>query len=61
MHFSQEKKNIELLPIMSAGQQEQGIRGGTSNAPVNTMLAKTLRIALEEQPKAMFIFVSCKH
>jgi cysteine desulfurase len=46
------KKNIELLPIISAGQQEQGIRGGTSNAPVNTMLAKTLRIALEEQPKA---------
>lgn len=45
-------KNIELLPLISAGQQEQGIRGGTSNAPVNIMLAKTLRLALEEQPKA---------
>lgn len=46
------RKNIELLPWISAGQQEQGLRGGTSNAPVHTMLAKTLRIALEEQPKA---------
>lgn len=46
------RKNIELLPLISAGQQEQGLRGGTSNAPVNIMFAKTLRIALEEQPKA---------
>ena len=45
-------KNIELLPLISAGQQEQGLRGGTSNAPVNIMLAKTLRIALEEREKA---------
>lgn len=40
------RKNIRLLSLISAGQQEQGLRGGTSNAPTNIMLAKTLRIAL---------------
>lgn len=42
------KKHVELLPIISGGQQEFGIRGGTSNALCNIVLAKTLRIALEE-------------
>ena len=41
------RKHIELLPIISGGQQEYGIRGGTSNSLVNIVLAKTLRIALE--------------
>lgn len=41
------KKHVELLPIISGGQQEFGIRGGTSNAPTNIVLAKTLRLALE--------------
>lgn len=40
------KKNIELLPLLSGGQQEQGLRAGTSNAPVNIVLAKTIRLAL---------------
>jgi len=43
------KQNIRLLPLISGGQQEQGIRGGTSNAPVNIVWAKTLRLALEHQ------------
>lgn len=46
------KKNIQLLPLISGGQQEQGIRGGTSNAPSNIVLAKTLRLALENQEKS---------
>lgn len=46
------KKNIMLLPWISAGQQEAGLRGGTSNAPACTVLAKTLRMAIEEQPTA---------
>ena len=41
------KQHVELLPIISGGQQEFSIRGGTSNALVNIVLAKTLRIALE--------------
>lgn len=43
------KKNIVLLPLISGGQQEDGMRGGTSNAPVNIVFAKTLRLALSEQ------------
>ena len=40
---------IELLPIISGGQQEYSMRGGTSNALVNIVLAKTIRIALERK------------
>ena len=43
------KKKIQLLPLIQGGQQEQGLRGGTSNAPVNIIAAKTIRLALEEQ------------
>lgn len=43
------KDNLSLLPLINGGQQESGIRGGTSNAPVNIVFAKTLRLALEEQ------------
>lgn len=45
------KKNIELLPVLSGGQQESGYRAGTSNTCVNIVLAKTIRLALEEQEK----------
>lgn len=47
--FLYKRQNIKLLPLINGGQQEQGIRGGTSNAPANIVLAKTLRLALEEQ------------
>ena len=43
------KANIQLLDLISGGQQEQGLRGGTSNAPANIVFAKTLRLALEQQ------------
>ncbi len=46
------KKKLVLQPLLFGGQQEQGLRGGTENAPVHTALAKTIRLALEEQPKA---------
>lgn len=41
------KRHVELLPLISGGQQEFSIRGGTSNALVNIVLAKTIRISLE--------------
>lgn len=43
------KKNIQLCPIIQGGQQEQGLRGGTENTPANIALAKTIRLALDEQ------------
>ena len=45
------KQHIELLPIISGGQQEFSLRGGTSNALANIVLAKTLRIALDNMHK----------
>lgn len=43
------KETTSLIPLISAGQQEYGIRGGTSNTATHTMFAKTLRLALENQ------------
>ena len=43
------KQHVDLLPIISGGQQEYSLRGGTSNALENIVLAKTLRIALENK------------
>ena len=45
------KQHIDLLPIISGGQQEFSLRGGTSNALVNIVLAKTIRLALENKDK----------
>ena len=45
------KQFVELLPIISGGQQEFSLRGGTSNALANTVLAKTMRIAMENKEK----------
>ncbi len=45
------KQYVDILPIISGGQQEYSLRGGTSNALVNIVLAKTLRIALENLDK----------
>ena len=38
----------QIVPLISGGQQETGLRGGTSNAPVNIVLAKTIRLVLED-------------
>ncbi len=43
------RKHVPLLPLISGGQQEMGMRGGTHNAIANILFAKTLRIALEEE------------
>ena len=40
------KQHVDLLPIISGGQQEFSVRGGTSNAVANIVFAKTLRLAL---------------
>ncbi len=45
------KQHIDLLPIISGGQQEFSLRGGTSNALVNIVLAKTIRLALMNKDK----------
>ena len=45
------RQHVELLPLISGGQQEYSIRGGTSNALSNIVLAKTLRIALDNMHK----------
>ncbi|MBF0578822.1 cysteine desulfurase [Erysipelotrichaceae bacterium RD49] len=47
------KKNLVLQPLIFGGQQEQGLRGGTENAPVHIALAKTIRLALENQDQNM--------
>lgn len=43
------KENVQLQPLIGGGDQEFGQRAGTSNAPVNIVFAKTLRLALECQ------------
>lgn len=47
--FLYKKQNIQLIPLINGGQQEFELRGGTSNHPSNIVLAKTLRLALENQ------------
>jgi cysteine desulfurase len=41
------KRHVNLLSLITAGQQESGIRGGTSNSMVNILFAKTLRLELQ--------------
>lgn len=45
------KQHVPLVPIISGGQQEYSLRGGTSNSLANIVLAKTIRIALENNKK----------
>jgi cysteine desulfurase len=46
------KKHVPFVPLINGGEQEQGLRGGTSNAPVNMVFAKTLRLAMENGRKS---------
>lgn len=41
------KEKVRLVPLISGGQQEFSIRGGTSNWPSHVMTSKALRIAME--------------
>lgn len=40
---------VDLLPLISGGQQEQSLRAGTSNTLANVTFAKALRLSLEKQ------------
>lgn len=43
------RRHVNMEPLISGGEQELGLRGGTSNACADMMLAKTLRLALEHE------------
>lgn len=43
------KESTTLIPLINGGQQENGLRGGTSNTATHTMFAKTLRLVLENR------------
>ncbi len=45
------KKHVPFIPLINGGEQEFDLRGGTSNACVNMIFAKTLRLALENGRK----------
>jgi cysteine desulfurase len=45
------KSYVPFLPLINGGEQEYGLRGGTENACVNMVFAKTLRLALENGEK----------
>lgn len=55
------KKNVQCKPIIQGGQQEQGFRGGTQNAPVNIVLAKTMRLALDNKEEKVAHVTSINH
>jgi len=42
------KPNVNIISLITGGQQENGHRGGTANAINNILFAKTLRLALSE-------------
>lgn len=45
------KSFVPFIPLINGGEQEYGLRGGTSNAPADMVFAKTLRLALENGQK----------
>lgn len=45
------RNKVQIKPQICGGQQEYGLRAGTSNAITNVMLAKTMRLALENLPQ----------
>ena len=44
------RRGTSLLPIVTGGQQESGLRAGTQNIPYIVGLAEALRLAQEERP-----------
>lgn len=45
------KRHVPFVPLINGGEQEFGLRGGTSNAVTDMVFAKTLRLALENGEK----------
>lgn len=43
---------IKLIPLISGGNHQDGFRSGTTNHPANIVLAKTVRLCLENQQAA---------
>lgn len=41
------RDHLEIAPLISGGLQQDGLRAGTPNSPANIVLAKTVRLALE--------------
>ncbi len=46
--FLVKKQHVMIAPLISGGQQEYHLRGGTANAPADILLAKTLDNALAD-------------
>lgn len=46
------KENVDIQAIITGGQQEYGLRPGTANAIHHILLAKTMRLALEEHDRS---------
>ncbi len=46
--FLMKKQHVQIAPLISGGQQENHLRGGTANSPSNIVLGKTVRLALED-------------
>lgn len=40
---------VDLIPLISGGQQEQSLRAGTSNTLANVTFAKALRLSMEKR------------
>ncbi len=45
------RRHVLMTPLITGGQQEMGYRGGTSNAISEILVAKTMRLALDNQAK----------
>jgi len=45
--FLMKKQHVDIAEVISGGQQEGHIRGGTANSPTNIVLGKTVRLAYE--------------
>lgn len=43
------KNNVNIIPLIHGGQQESGVRGGTSNYATNIVFSKTLRLFLNKK------------
>ncbi|CAM3664108.1 cysteine desulfurase family protein [Erysipelothrix urinaevulpis] len=45
------RAGVKILPIIHGGQQQEALRGGTTNSPAVILWSKTLRLALEDYHK----------
>lgn len=44
------RNGVQLVSLMSGGEQEQGIRSGTENIPAIVAMAKAVRMSVQTQP-----------